>query len=129
MAAHVHAELMLQYAQDALRTNKPWLLWQTGNGDDWYDLNDHPIWNKYYEYRRKPETEMITVGKVSFPKPVDYELKDGQEYWVAGPSIFQRFWGGHNLEKEKLEYGFIHLTEEAAEQHRDALIKINRGEF
>ena len=28
MAAHVHAELMDQYAQDATKTNKPWEFWQ-----------------------------------------------------------------------------------------------------
>ncbi|MEK9497103.1 hypothetical protein V2H77_11680 [Photorhabdus sp. P32] len=40
MTKHAHAELMLQYAQDALKTNEPWKLWETGNGKDWYDLND-----------------------------------------------------------------------------------------
>ncbi|RAW91948.1 MULTISPECIES: hypothetical protein [unclassified Photorhabdus] len=129
MAAHVHAELMLQYAQDAFKTDKPWLLWEMYDDANelWEDIFHHPNWNPEFKYRRK--LEMITIGKISFPKPIDYELKAGQEYWVAGPSIFQRFWGDHNLEKEKLEYGFIHLTEDAAEQHRDALIKINRGEF
>ncbi|TDB41048.1 hypothetical protein [Photorhabdus khanii] len=127
--AHVHAELMMQYAQDAMRTDEPWLLWEgsLNGGDLWENLRLHPTWHQDIKYRRKPE--MITIGKVSFPKPVDHELKDGQEYWVAGPNFFQGFWGGYNFEKEKLEYGIIHLTQEAAQQHRDALIKINKGEF
>ena len=28
MAKHVHADLMLQYAQDAMETDKPWERWE-----------------------------------------------------------------------------------------------------
>lgn len=28
MPAHIHAELMAQYAEDALITDKPWELWE-----------------------------------------------------------------------------------------------------
>ena len=28
MAKHIHADLMLQYAQDAMETDKPWERWE-----------------------------------------------------------------------------------------------------
>ncbi|OWO82359.1 hypothetical protein B5C26_10155 [Photorhabdus luminescens] len=126
---HVHAELMMQYAHDALKTDEPWLMWERFyiKAIGWEQCPYNPAWNPEFKYRRKQE--LITVGKVSFPKPVDYELKAGQEYWIAGQHISQEFWGGYNSEKEKLEYGIIHLTKEAAKQHAEALIKISRGEF
>ena len=41
---HVHAELMLQYAQDAMETDKPWDLWQWSVGylDQWHSCASHP---------------------------------------------------------------------------------------
>ncbi|ETS31103.1 hypothetical protein BB987_09335 [Photorhabdus temperata] len=130
MAAHVHAEKMLQYAQDALKTDKPWKLWEIGDGaDGWDDLDDHPWWIKDSKYRRKPE--MITIGKVSFPKPVDYELKAGQEYWYVNSllGVCYNAWRGSYDDNSLLKNGLVHLTEEAAKQYHKALIKINKGEF
>ncbi|OWO86990.1 hypothetical protein B5C26_00805 [Photorhabdus luminescens] len=132
---HVHAELMLQYAQDAFKTDEPWLMWEffcRGSGVEWIDLFCHPLWNKDCDYRRKPE--MITIGKVSFPKPVDYELNNGDKYYSiidsmlydeCGPLI----WFGDNIDVLHLNNRCIHLTKEAARQHAEALIKISRGEF
>ncbi|RAW91978.1 MULTISPECIES: hypothetical protein [unclassified Photorhabdus] len=132
MSAHVHAELMLQYAQDALKTDKPWLLWEIGDGaDGWDDLDDHPWWIKDSEYRRKPE--MITVGGgISFPTPVKHKPKEGEKFWI--PDFYTlgthtHYWEDDEFDNCLLNNGMIHLTEDAAQQHLDALIKINRGEF
>ncbi|WP_118984403.1 hypothetical protein [Photorhabdus sp. CRCIA-P01] len=133
---HVHAELMLQYAQDALKTDEPWKMWEYRDKDgdyicEWKELNYTPKWGLCREYRRKTE---ITVGKVSFPKPVDYELNNGDKYYSiidsmsydeCGPLI----WFGDNIDVLYLNNRCIHLTEEAAKQHVEALIKINKGEF
>ncbi|MCW7548427.1 hypothetical protein OO184_10855 [Photorhabdus sp. APURE] len=133
MTKHVHAELMLQYAQDAFKTDKPWLLWEMYDDANelWEDIFHHPNWNPDFKYRRKPE--MITVGKVSFPKPVDYELNNGDKYYSIIDSMsYERgplIWFGDNIDVLYLNNRCIHLTEEAAKQHVEALIKINRGEF
>ncbi|MER2471359.1 hypothetical protein [Photorhabdus laumondii] len=132
---HVHAELMLQYAQDALKTNEPWLMWERFyiEAIGWEQCPHNPGWNPEFKYRRKPE--MITVGKVSFPKPVDYELERGQRYYVIHivsslqGNVGARLWGDDDVGREYLRNGFIHLIKEDAQQHFDALIKINRGEF
>ncbi|MCC8421965.1 hypothetical protein [Photorhabdus thracensis] len=135
MTACIHAELMMQYAQDALRTDEPWELWECEyeKGEGFSTLMYHPSWFEGVIYRRKPE--MITVGTVSFPKPVDHKLDYGVDYFYPnlhsrdGDGYGQSFWAGDELDCLLLKIGFIHLTAEAAEQHRYALIKINNGEF
>lgn len=53
---HPHAELMAEYAKDALSTDKPWELWQFQDGTfEWADLWNHPQWNSHCSYRRKPK--------------------------------------------------------------------------
>ncbi len=52
---HKHAELMAQYAADAMTTDKPWELWES-TAADWFELKSHPAWNETHEYRRKPKT-------------------------------------------------------------------------
>jgi hypothetical protein len=55
---HKHAELMMQYAQDAMTTDKPWELWEARapRKHDWYTLKSDPCWSTDFEYRRKPKT-------------------------------------------------------------------------
>ncbi|WP_350305550.1 hypothetical protein [Photorhabdus viridis] len=126
---HVHADAMLDYAIDASKTDEPWKLWEQLCVDsEWRTLTRNPTWDIDGEYRRKPE--MITVGTVSFPKPVDYELKTGAEYWVGYHGGCYRYhWDDDDIDIALLKNGQIHLTKEAAQQHCDALIKISRGEF
>ncbi|KER02845.1 hypothetical protein LGZ99_17325 [Photorhabdus temperata] len=128
---HVHADSMLEYAIDASKTDKPWKLWEQKPNDftaPWIDCRGHPLWQLNMQYRRKPE--MITVGNVSFPKPVDYKLEIGTEYWYVGmDEVSKTIWNGFISDLRKLERGRIHLAKEAVQQHFDALIKINKGEF
>ena len=35
MTAHKHANLMLQYAQDAMETDKPWERWEVKAPNEW----------------------------------------------------------------------------------------------
>ncbi|WP_434526578.1 hypothetical protein [Photorhabdus asymbiotica] len=127
---HVHAEQMMQYAQDAFKTDKPWLLWEMYDDANelWEDILHHPNWNPDFKYRRKPE--MITVGKISFPKPVDYELKEKDRYFTASSDGVGYFvWRDDNIDYYYLQSGVIHLTKEAAKQHVEAIIKINSDEL
>ena len=58
MSRHKHAELMMQYAQDAMTTATPWELWEARapRKHDWYTLKSDPCWSVDFEYRRKPKT-------------------------------------------------------------------------
>lgn len=59
MAAHIHAELMAQYAADARETEKPWVRWEYHNGHGWEELNGSPIWDIGFQYRRKPQKKIM----------------------------------------------------------------------
>ncbi len=55
---HKHAELMMQYAQDAMTTDKPWELWEARapRKHDWFVMKGDPCWSVEFDYRRKPKT-------------------------------------------------------------------------
>ena len=69
MNKHIHAEHMLQYAQDAHTTATPFDLWEAcdpkshypDNGC-WYTLKSDPSWNPAFQYRRKPQTHTIVLN-------------------------------------------------------------------
>ena len=71
---HKHAELMMQYAQDAMETIEPWRNWEAYNTHDrkWNDCSNHHKWYKEIKYRRKPKMVSVTLMSgevVSFPEP------------------------------------------------------------
>lgn len=57
---HIHAEAMLQYAQDAKAHAEPWKLWQFKSDTGfWLDCHCNPIWSDVTEYRHKPKTHFV----------------------------------------------------------------------
>lgn len=67
MPKHKHSDLMLLYAQDAAKTDKPWKLWEwclTKGNSFWIPLEDHPTWASTVMYRRRiPEkTDLEKYG-------------------------------------------------------------------
>lgn len=64
---------------------------------------------------------------VSWPEPVREVLKDEAEYWAASSEgyVSKWFWTNHRYDGERLAFGNVHLTREAAQEHADALRKIN----
>lgn len=55
MNAHIHAENMRLYAEDATKTDKPWELWEfiSFGMEDYQTLESNPNWDFATEYRRK----------------------------------------------------------------------------
>jgi hypothetical protein len=90
---HIHAELMLQYAQDAMETHEPWERWEIGTakGDAWHSLSGTPTWAPNFRYRRNPskqpkKTKMWqwivkdkTTGEVSITDKYFSEIPTGSE--------------------------------------------------
>lgn len=127
MTAHIHAELMAQYAQDAMRTNTPWELWEcrrANSNDTWDELETHPAWCEYGEYRRKPRN--ININGHEVPEPVREPLGHKAKYFI--PAISGRYfatefyWCNDDTDSRFLERGLVHLTEEAAIAHAKALL-------
>ena len=133
---HKHAELMMQYAQDAMETDKPWERWQyqtepMQEGDVWKNCFPNPSFDGIYKYRRKPKMLSVTLANgevVSWPEPQHTELEYGDLYFYFVPThvdIVLKKWECAPWDRTTLSNGHIHLTEEAAQQHSYALFKIN----
>lgn len=58
MVKHVHAELMAQYAEDAMETDRPWERWEVEDSlaiGVWVTLSAAPVWKPSLKYRRKQQ--------------------------------------------------------------------------
>ena len=132
MTAHIHAALMLQYAQDAATTDKPWELWEFLDYDaKWKEPTGSPAWDEGTKYRRKPRT--IRIGEIEVPEPVREPLQNGEKYFVPAidygdyhANIFA--WSNDYTDKRLLRQGMVHLTNEAALSHARALITLTAKE-
>ena len=126
---HVHAELMMEYAKDALETDKPWERWEYFNAyDRWVPLPATPTWYEDVAYRRKPRT--ININGHEVPEPVRGPLKDGEDYYF--PDLFEAemsistYWNGDNSDYRLLKHGLIHITKDAAVAHAEALLSFTQ---
>lgn len=83
MPAHIHAELMMQYAEDATTTDEPWKLWEfrSGNARPWEAFGCHPAWLPDYQYRRKPRTICINGHEV--PESMRKAPARGTHVWIT----------------------------------------------
>ena len=129
---HKHAELMMQYAQDAMETDTPWERWEcnTGAGFGWVDMKSHPLWITKASYCRKPKTLSVTLASgevVSWPEPHKGDLNVGQHCYlvVHNGDVEHVCLALHSPKHKSVQFGMVHLTKEAAEQHSYALFKIN----
>ena len=130
MTKHIHAELMRQYAEDAMQTEEPWLLWEYCNDGKWKQCTVQLSWSKSGTFRRKPE--FIKVGDYEFPKPVSKEPNKYDGYWYVEISTDQGFcahqthWDNSREDVCRLRCGLIHNSVENAQQHADVLNKIHQ---
>ena len=132
MTAHKHAALMLQYAQDAAETDKPWERWEyntPNKGVVWYPFTmSHPSWMPECEYRRKPRTMTYTV---TIPEPLRKAPELQGTYWLAllyGDYSTQMYWHGDECEFQWLKSGLCFATKEDAIAAAKAMLPIKREE-
>lgn len=121
---HKHYDLMVQWLGDQTLEleYKTSGVWVTAN-----PLNDNPVTDPHPEWRIKPR--MVKVGRHEWPMPLSDEPAEWTVYWVAySGSVSMCKWTNHDTDLSRLRGGVIHLTEEAAQQHADALVAINRGD-
>ena len=127
MTAHKHAALMLQYAQDAAETDKPWERWEWNGGRGWHPLASEFAFSIHYEYRRKPRTMTYTV---TIPEPLRYAPELLGTYWLAqlsGEYCAQMYWHGREWELWRLKRGLCFATKEDATAAAKAMLPI-KGE-
>jgi len=124
---HIHAELMAQYAQDAMETDSPWERWERMSGGAWVDCWCSPGWFSAAKYRRKPQTITRTI---TYPKPLS-ELPEGAcVFYIASPNtktffraVFRAVGDSANprMIHPHIRRGLVHATKEAAIAHGKAL--------
>lgn len=128
MVKHVHAELMMQFAQDAAETSVPLSRWQFDSGKGWEDFpytsDDAPTWTPQFKYRRKPKT--MNINGYEVPEPLREAPEYGKKVYTPHISsdklVIDRNWDGEAYDVRNLERGIVHLTKEAAETHARALL-------
>lgn len=72
--AHIHAENMKLYAEDAAMSDTPWDYWEFCVPDSrgWLQCIQHPAWNTGYAYRR-----------ISAQDSIDWDHVAPQYNWMA----------------------------------------------
>ena len=127
--SHVHAASMLQYAEDAAGTDKPWERWEFRDyacQPSFEPLEQHPGWTTTTAYRRKlPVPKTFFINDFKIPEPTRVALEYGTKYWCIQssiPSISVCTWTGDEVDRFRLDKGIVHLTREAAQLHTDALL-------
>lgn len=125
MTAHKHAALMLQYAQDAAETDKPWERWEWKGGIGWYPLASEFAFSIHYEYRRKPSTLTYTV---TIPEPLREAPEVGSIFYAPTPLseglTAMRGWYGDDVDYRRLKRGLCFATQEDAIAAAKAMMPI-----
>ena len=127
MTKHIHADLMLEYAKDALETDKPHLLWQyyslaTGT---WTTFSGgHPSWVSGVKYRRKPKT--ISINGHFVPEPLRTAPEPSTAYYIPcieNPcNYYKATWFGSAFDLYFLGSGLVHSSKEDALVHAKAIL-------
>ena len=128
MPKFIHADNCALYAEDAAECSEPWLRWQYRSiGGMWVDADGPFPFLPNVVYRRKPRT--IRINGFEVPEPVREPLEKGQWYWLAEntrstPVAYQ--WSNDKADYQWLDAGLLHMTEEAAQIHIDAMLSFTR---
>ena len=133
MTAHKHAALMLQYAQDAAETDKPWERWEYNNPKEGVVWNPfimtHPSWLPECEYRRKPHTMTYTV---TIPEPLREAPEVGSIFYAPAPLseglTSVGGWYGDDVDYRLLKRGLCFATKEDAIAAAKAILPIKENE-
>lgn len=97
MTAHKHAAAMMQFAEDAAKSEKPWRDWEarrvaTNYVGEWGPLSSSPNWLECYEYRRKPKKRyLLLAGKKIelFTVEPEYETP---YFYIYGNEVNETTW-------------------------------------
>ena len=127
---HIHAELMAEYAKDAMETDEPWLRWEFKFKGLWITCNlVSPSWEVKTEYRRK--ARMININGHEVPEPYRGEMFNGTFYYVpsvSGPYYYVEFvWHDHVYDINIRKKGLLHLNKKSAILHAQALMSFTEA--
>lgn len=122
---HVHADLIMKYAEIAQRDSKPWEYFQELISGTWVNCQDHLCFYQNLNYRLKPR--IININGFEVPEPLRSVPLDGTRYFIINlPDVEDMTWNNLSDEHEWLKTGIIHLTRENAEKHLEALLSFTK---
>ena len=131
---HIHAEHMLQYAQDAMTTAKPWELWEGRNTHArypdngwWYTLKSDPSWNTTHEYRRKPVQHTVTLNTEQLKEVIMACSHVGWENgdFVGGVAVLKAALGVQPKTNEQTACGLLEKAYDELEAHSAIICEPN----
>lgn len=123
---HVHADLIMKYAEIAQHDSKPWTYFQECTiSDTWKNCQDNLCFTEYIKYRLKPRT--ININGFEVPEPLRNIPPCGTEYFLIDfLKVNDMTWTDYDDELNWLKAGLIHLTRENAEKHLEALLSFTK---
>ena len=129
---YVHADLLMEYALAAQTSETPWenFEWRKSENDDWRPATDVTMFYLFYptlQYRLKPKT--IKIGDIDVPAPEKQPPMQSQQFWITSlnpneckSDLWMNDFKPHT---DLLKFGCVHLSEENAKIHSNALAKLN----
>ena len=122
---HPYAEVLTEWLKD---TSKKL---QLSTGGAWVDVKNMMfvcLTDMDYKWRLGPER--VTVGRHSWNMPLVDLPPNGGHVWTFTHTmldVYQETFRPREVDAVRL--GYAHLTKQAAEEHRNALHYINRGDI
>ena len=123
---HPHCEVLIEWLKDQTleleflntATNK-WVV----------DPSANPVINPYLEWRVKPRP--VIVGRHSWSKPETEAPSLGTQYYIPGMcgGTIPYVWDNDEFDIQHLANNHVHLNEEAAIKHSNAIRCINKGDI
>lgn len=123
---HVHADLIMKYAEIAQCDFQPWKHFQVSyDGVAWFDCLQELRFLPKHNYRLKPRT--ININGFEVPEPLRNIPPCGTEYFLIDfLKVNDMTWTNYDDELNWLKAGLIHLTRENAEKHLEALLSFTK---
>lgn len=123
---HVHADLMMKYAEIAQNDSKPWEYFQVSDDSvKWFNCTQEVRFLSKNNYRLKPR--VININGFEVPEPLRNIPSCGTEYFLIDfLKVNNMTWTDYDDEHNCLKAGLIHLTRENAEKHLEALLSFTK---
>lgn len=128
MTVHPKAALLAELAEVAKTNERQWEEFEYCGNTGWFTCrNLHDVLCSDLPVHRKPRT--IKINGYDVPEPLREAPTRGTVVWLTnlhfGRST-QQIWDGMENHLAWLQLGLIHLTQEAAQAHIDALLAFTR---
>ena len=127
-----HAELATKYFADSELK-----CWQWNTDVARWELIQYPYWHMHRIYHvgyrppTSPPKRKVTLAGITFHAPETKALEPGTRYWFPDTVALAfktstNSWKDDDFDKHLLARGFVHLNQEDAFLHAEALIKVNK---